>query len=196
MTEFGGSVAMVDPADDNDARLGHPGPAVPRPGDRHQGRLPVGKRGEIVIRGPSRFGWYHNDPAIDADGWYHSGDLGTVGEDGRLRYLGRLKDMLKVGGENVAAIEIASHLQAHPAVAVAHVTGVADEKDGEVAAAFIELSPGAALTRRRSSRTAGPGWPASRSRGTCGSSPSGRCPPPRCRRSGCASSSKPSWPPG
>jgi hypothetical protein len=204
VTEFGGSVVMVDPADDDDARLATQGP--PFPGleigirDSSGQAVPPGGRGEIVIRGPSMFERYHNDPAktaeaIDADGWYHSGDLGTVGDDGRLRYLGRLKDMLKVGGENVAAIEIASHLQAHPAVAVAHVTGVADEKDGEVAAAFIELSPGAALTRRRSSRTAGPGWPASRSRATSGSSPSGRCPPPRCRRSGCASSSKPSWPP-
>jgi fatty-acyl-CoA synthase len=56
--------------------------------------------------------------------------------------------MLKVGGENVAAIEIASHLQAHPAVAVAQVVGVADEKYGEVAAAFIEVSPGAVLTEQ------------------------------------------------
>ena len=76
------------------------------------------------------FDCYHNDPgktaeAIDADGWYHSGDLGAVGADGRLRYLGRLKDMLKVGGENVAALEIASYLQAHPCVSVAQVVGVA-----------------------------------------------------------------------
>ena len=82
------------------------------------------------------FDGYHNDPsktetgpteAIDASGWDHSGDLGVVGSDGRLRYLGRLKDMLKVGGENVAALEIASHLQAHPCVSVAQVVGVADE---------------------------------------------------------------------
>ncbi len=155
MTEFGGSVAMVDPADDDDARLATQGP--PFPGleigirDEENRPLPPGERGEIVIRGPSMFERYHDDPAktaeaIDAGGWYHSGDLGTVGADGRLRYLGRLKDMLKVGGENVAAIEIASHLQAHPAVGVAQVVGVADEKYGEVAAAFIELVPGAALT--------------------------------------------------
>jgi fatty-acyl-CoA synthase len=155
MTEFGGSVVMVDPADDDDARLATQGP--PFPGleigirDSSGQAVPPGGRGEIVIRGPSMFECYHDDPAktaeaIDADGWYHSGDLGAVAADGRLRYLGRLKDMLKVGGENVAAIEIASHLQAHPAVSVAQVVGVADEKYGEVAAAFIELSPGAALT--------------------------------------------------
>ena len=116
-TEFGGSVVMVDPADGDDARLATQGP--PFPGleigirDEANRPLPAGERGEIVIRGPSMFGGYHNDPAktaepIDAGGWYHSGDLGTIGADGRLRYLGRLKDMLKdmlkVGGENVAAV--------------------------------------------------------------------------------------------
>jgi fatty-acyl-CoA synthase len=155
MTEFGGSVVMVDPADGDDARLATQGP--PFPGleiairDEENRPLPDGERGEIVIRGPSMFGCYHNDPgktaeAIDADGWYHSGDLGAVGADGRLRYLGRLKDVLKVGGENVAALEIASHLQAHPCVSVAQVVGVADEKYGEVPAAFIELQPGMTLT--------------------------------------------------
>jgi len=155
MTEFGGSVVMVDPADGDDLRLATQGP--PFPGleigirDEENRPLPPGERGEIVIRGPSMFERYHNDPAktaeaIDTGGWYHSGDLGELGADGRLRYLGRLKDMLKVGGENVAAIEIASHLQAHPAVSVAQVVGVADERYGEVAAAFIELAPGASLT--------------------------------------------------
>jgi fatty-acyl-CoA synthase len=157
MTEFGGSVVMVDPADGDDARLATQGP--PFPGleigirDEANRPLPAGERGEIVIRGPSMFAGYHGGPAgpgpaeaIDADGWYHSGDLGFVGTDGRLRYLGRLKDMLKVGGENVATLEIASHLHAHPAVSVAQVVGVADEKYGEVPAAFIELQPGAALS--------------------------------------------------
>lgn len=157
MTEFGGSVVMVDPADGDDARLATQGPPFPglEIGIRDEANRPLsaGERGEIVIRGPSMFAGYHGGPAgpgpaeaIDADGWYHSGDLGFVGIDGRLRYLGRLKDMLKVGGENVAALEIASHLQAHPAVSVAQVVGVADEKYGEVPAAFIELQPGAALS--------------------------------------------------
>jgi len=157
MTEFGGSVVMVDPADGDDARLATQGPPFPglEVGIRDEANrpLPAGERGEIVIRGPSMFGGYHNDPAktaeaVDAGGWYHSGDLGTVGADGRLRYLGRLKDMLKVGGENVAALEIASYLQAHPCVSVAQVVGVADEKYGEVPAAFIELQPGTTLTEK------------------------------------------------
>lgn len=155
MTEFGGSVVMVDPGDDDDARLATQGP--PFPGieigirDEANRPLPAGQRGEIVVRGPSMFDSYHNDPAktsaaIDSDGWYHTGDLGELGADGRLRYQGRMKDMLKVGGENVAAIEIASHLLAHPAVNAAHVTGVADKKYGEVPAAFIEVRPGMSLT--------------------------------------------------
>jgi fatty-acyl-CoA synthase len=155
MTEFGGSVVMVDPGDDEELRLATQGP--PFPGieigirDEDNRPLPAGRRGEIVVRGVSMFEHYHNDPAktaqaIDAAGWYHSGDLGTLGADGRLRYLGRLKDMLKVGGENVAAIEIASHLQGHPAVQVAHVVGVTDPKYGEIPAAFVELRPGASLT--------------------------------------------------
>jgi fatty-acyl-CoA synthase len=155
MTEFGGSVVMVDPADDDEARLATQGPPFPgiEIGIRDESGRPLGpgERGEIVVRGPASFDRYHNDPvktaeAIDPGGWYHSGDLGEIGADGRLRFLGRLKDMLKVGGENVAAIEIASHLQAHPAVSVAQVVGIADEKYGEVPAAFIELSPGATLS--------------------------------------------------
>jgi fatty-acyl-CoA synthase len=155
MTEFGGSVVMVDPGDDEQVRLATQGP--PFPGieigirDEENRPLPAGQRGEIVVRGASMFERYHNDPAktaqaIDAGGWYHSGDLGALGADGRLSYLGRLKDMLKVGGENVAAIEIASHLQGHPVVRVAHVVGVADPKYGEIPAAFVELRPGASLT--------------------------------------------------
>jgi fatty-acyl-CoA synthase len=155
MTEFGGSVVMVDPGDDDDARLATQGP--PFPGievgirDSQNGPVPDGERGEIVVRGPSMFDGYHNDQdktveCIDEAGWFHTGDLGMMGADGRLRYLGRLKDMLKVGGENVAAIEIASHLQALPAVSVAQVVGVADRKYGEVPAAFIELRPGTSLT--------------------------------------------------
>src|SRR5205823_2036086 len=170
MTEFGGSVVMVDPADGDDARLATQGPPFPglEVGIRDEANrpLPAGERGEIVIRGPSMFGGYHNDPAktaeaVDAAGWYHSGDLGTVGADGRLRYLGRLKDMLKVGGENVAALEIASHLQAHPCVCVAQVVGVADEKYGEQAMQGSQHSPPA--MRTPTSQPGSTSWWANRS---------------------------------
>jgi acyl-CoA synthetase (AMP-forming)/AMP-acid ligase II len=157
MTEFGGSVVMVSPDEGDEARLATQG--LPLPGIEIDIRspdnfpVPVGERGEIVVRGPSMFTGYHNDPGntaacIEQDGWFHTGDLGSVEPDGRLKFLGRLKDMLKVGGENVAALEIAAHLQGHPAVAIAHVVGLADERYGEVPAAFVELYPGAALTEQ------------------------------------------------
>ena len=105
--------------------------------------VPVGERGEITVRSPGLFDRYHNDPEKTAyamrGGWFHSGDLGTVDEDGRVTFLGRLKDMLKVGGENVAAIEIEAYLATHPAVKIAQVVGVPDERYVEVPGAFVEL---------------------------------------------------------
>ena len=111
---------------------------------------PVGTAGEILIRGPSMFSGYYNDPArtevvfLERE-WVRSGDLGAVTPEGRIRYLGRLKDMLKVGGENVAAIEIEGFLCTHPAVKVAQVIAVPDDRLQEVAAAFVELQDGVEL---------------------------------------------------
>ena len=79
-------------------------------------------------------------------GWLRSGDLGALAPGGRIRYLGRLKDMLKVGGENVAAIEIEGYLCLHPAVKMAQVVSAPDDRLVEVPAAFIELHEGARLT--------------------------------------------------
>ena len=109
--------------------------------------LPSGERGEMTIRGYCLFEGYWKAPeknaeAIDADGWLHTGDLCSLTAEGRIVFHGRLKDMLKVGGENVAALEIESFLASHPAVALAQVVGVPDDRLEEVAAAFIELRPG------------------------------------------------------
>ncbi len=113
--------------------------------------LAAGQRGEIVVRGYNLFEGYYKDPdlnaeRIDAEGWFHTGDIGALDEEGRVSYLGRLKDMLKVGGENVAAIEIESYISTHPAVAIAVVVAAPDPKYMEVPAAFVELKPGATLT--------------------------------------------------
>jgi len=113
--------------------------------------VPVGDRGEIWIRGPTLFSGYYKDAAkttemVTPEGWLRSGDLGALDTDGRIRYLGRIKDMLKVGGENVAAIEIESFLCTHPDIKVAQVIGVADPRWVEVAAAFVELRDGSSLT--------------------------------------------------
>ena len=103
--------------------------------------------GEILMRGPARFVRYHEDPeqtalAIDAEGWFHSGDLGRLDEEGRLSFVGRIKDMLKVGGENVAAAEIETYLLPTRACEIVQVVGAPDARYIEVPAAFVQLAPG------------------------------------------------------
>jgi fatty-acyl-CoA synthase len=110
-----------------------------------------GEPGELLFRGPCRLREYWRDPegtaaAIDAAGWFHSGDLVRRHADGTLAFLSRLKDMLKVGGENVAAAEIEGYLLTHPAVHAAHVVAAPDARYGEVPAAFVEPAPGATVS--------------------------------------------------
>ena len=115
--------------------------------------VPQGKQGEITIKGFSLFEGYYKSPgktaeALDENGWLHTGDLGAADEEGRISFRGRIKDMLKVGGENVAAVEIESFLCGHPAVELVQVVGVPDPKLQEVAAAFIQLQTGATCTEQ------------------------------------------------
>ena len=156
LTECGGVVSFNDPEDTPEERATTSG--IPFYGIELEVRdLVTGEPaaaeapGEIVVRGYCVFEGYHKDPertaeVLDADGWFHTGDIGALTPEGRIRYLGRTKDMLKVGGENVAAIEIESYLATHPAVSIVAVVGVPDPKYMEVAAAFIELRPGQQLT--------------------------------------------------
>src|SRR4051794_7308692 len=155
-TELGGILSLTDPAMPDDALARTSG--TPWPGmevrilDPDTGvELPTGTRGEIVARGWGMFEGYLAGPgqetdAVDEDGWFHTGDWGSLDELGRITYHGRLKDMLKIGGENVAAVELESFLASHPAVAIVQVVGVPDDHLVEVAAAFVELTPGAELT--------------------------------------------------
>jgi len=113
--------------------------------------LAPNQQGELCVRGPGLFEGYYKDPAktaeaIDAEGWLHTGDLGCLDEEGRITYRGRNKDMLKVGGENVAALEIEGYLQLHAAVKIAQVVGVPDSRLIEVPAAFVELVEGRSAT--------------------------------------------------
>jgi acyl-CoA synthetase (AMP-forming)/AMP-acid ligase II len=108
---------------------------------------PTGEPGEVVVRGETVTRGYLDDPeataaAIDAGGWLHTGDLGTIDEDGYLRIVGRIKDMFIVGGFNAYPAEIEHLLLAHPRVAQVAVIGVPDERLGEVAKAFVVLAPG------------------------------------------------------
>jgi fatty-acyl-CoA synthase len=94
---------------------------------------------------------YYKDPertaeVIDGDGWLHTGDLCSVDEEGQISYYSRIKDMLKVGGENVAPAEIESFLSRHPAVELVQVIGVPDDRLTEVACAYIELREGHTAT--------------------------------------------------
>ena len=107
----------------------------------------VDEQGEIIARGPNMLAGYYNAPektaeVIDADGWFHTGDIGSFDAQGQIMFHGRTKDMLKVGGENVAAAEIEAVLQAHPAVKLAQVTGIPHQRYVEVPAAFVELNEG------------------------------------------------------
>ncbi|WP_321806953.1 AMP-binding protein [Burkholderia sp. BCC1993] len=112
---------------------------------------PVNAPGEIQVRGWSVMKGYYNKPeetakAFSEDGWLRTGDLGVIEADGRMRMLGRLKDVFRVGGENVAPAEVEETLFSHPSVQLAQVVGVPDARLGEVAAAFVVLRPGTHAT--------------------------------------------------
>ncbi|MFI5720496.1 FadD3 family acyl-CoA ligase [Nocardia sp. NPDC051750] len=104
--------------------------------------LRIAEDSEILIRGYSVMQGYLDDPegtaaAVDSDGWLHTGDLGSLDEGGRLKVIGRKKDMYIVGGFNAYPAEIEGFLLEHPAVAQAAVIGVPDERLGQVGKAFV-----------------------------------------------------------
>ncbi len=110
-----------------------------------------GVPGELLFRGVTRFAEYYRDPettaaVIDADGWVRTGDLVRRESDGTVAFVSRLKDMLKVGGENASAAEIEGYLITHPAVSIATVVAAPDARYGEVPAAFVQTVPGAQVT--------------------------------------------------
>ena len=109
---------------------------------------PAGAPGEILVRSYNLMQGYYRKPeetaaAVDPEGWLHSGDVGWLREDGYLRFLGRAKDMLKVGGENVDPVEVEQLLLEHPAVREAAVVAYPDERLTEVGVAFVVVNAGA-----------------------------------------------------
>ena len=109
--------------------------------------VPVGQVGELCARGYLVMRGYHDAPqataaAIDAEGWYHTGDLASLDGRGYLRIEGRIKDMIIRGGENIYPREIEDVLFDHPAVAEAVVIGVPDSEWGEVVVAYVRSVPG------------------------------------------------------
>ncbi len=113
--------------------------------------VPRGSPGELLTRGYSVMQGYWNEPertreAIDAAGWMHSGDLAVIDAEGFGNIVGRVKDLIIRGGENIAPREIEEFLYRHPAVLDVAVVGVPDAKYGEVVCACIRLHSGAAVT--------------------------------------------------
>jgi len=113
--------------------------------------LPPDTQGEMLFRGSNCFSGYLNDPELtaqvfDDEGWFRTGDVATMDAGGRVTFISRLKDMLKVGGENVSAAEVESYLLCHPAVGIVQVVSAPDDYYVEVPAAFIQLKPGAAVS--------------------------------------------------
>lgn len=157
LTEAGGVIAYNHPDEPLETRLNTCGKPMPglqarivNPDTLEE--LPAGERGEILLKGYCVFDGYYKAPEKNAesfvDGWFRTGDLCAIDAEGYIEFHGRIKDMLKVGGENVAAIEIESLLATHPAVNLAQVIGVPDDRLFEVACAWIELHEGAACTEQ------------------------------------------------
>jgi fatty-acyl-CoA synthase len=114
--------------------------------------IPYGTRGELWVRGYSVMQGYYKQPeataaVIDAAGWLHTGDMVTMREDGTIRFFGRYKDLLKVGGENVDPIEVEGFLLRHPAIDQVQIIGVPDPRLSEVPCACVIPKPGAEVTQ-------------------------------------------------
>ncbi|ASR37314.1 hypothetical protein BAY61_22520 [Prauserella marina] len=158
MTEASSFLSLNDPGDTLEERVttgGHPMPGMRcRVVDPATGAdVPPGTEGELLFRGSNCFDGYFRDPeltarAFDSEGWFHTGDVATMDADGRVTFVSRLKDMLKVGGENVSAAEVEGYLLGHPAVSIVAVVGAPDDYYVEVPAAYIELKPGADATEQ------------------------------------------------
>src|SRR3954463_9701500 len=141
LSECSPNVVMSDWRDPEELRVN--GLALPHPGVE----IRISGEGEIQVRGWNVMRGYCNNPEANAkvftaDGWLRTGDLGELTPEGRLRMVGRLKDVFRVGGENVAPAEVEEVLLAHPAVETAQVVGVPDARLGEVACAYVTLKAG------------------------------------------------------
>jgi fatty-acyl-CoA synthase len=141
--------------DSIEKRTGTVGRAVPwveiKITDENDRVLPVGAKGEICVRGYSVMRGYWNDEertreTIDTAGWLHSGDLGVMDEEGYMQVVGRIKDMVIRGGENVYPREVEEFLYTNPKIAEVQVFGVADPKMGEEICAWVQLYPGESMT--------------------------------------------------
>jgi fatty-acyl-CoA synthase len=154
MTETSPVSTQTSPDDDIERRVSTVGRVHPhveiKVVDPDGATVPCGQTGEFCTRGYSVMTGYWDDPertaeAIDAEGWMHTGDLATIDEQGYAKIVGRSKDMVIRGGENVYPREVEEFLYGHPAIAEVQVIGVPDERYGEELMAWVVLKPGGAL---------------------------------------------------
>jgi fatty-acyl-CoA synthase len=151
MTETCGAALQTAPSDPDGTRrttVGHPlaGTDV-RIATPDGAPTEPGEAGELWLRGARLSAGYYQDPeataaAIDRDGWLHTGDLAVMDATGACRIVGRLKDMIKTGGENVSPEEVEDAVASHPSVARAAVVGVPSERWGELVVAFVVPAAG------------------------------------------------------
>lgn len=155
MTETGGTCLQTATDDSLERRTASIGRVHPhlevKIVDGEGNTVAPGVSGEICVRGYSVMRGYWDDAAktaeaIDAEGWMHTGDLGVLDAEGYARIVGRIKDMVIRGGENIYPAEIENFLFRHPAIAVAQVFGVPDERFGEELCAWLSLKPEASVT--------------------------------------------------
>ncbi|MBR0232791.1 MAG: acyl--CoA ligase [Synergistaceae bacterium] len=150
MTEANGAYVVERPEDDVAIRYNTVGRAVDgvevAVWDEEHGILPPGEVGEIITRGFHVKKSYYKLPpekqAIDKDGWLHTGDLGIFDEHENLKIVGRIKDLIIKGGENLAPAEIEAQIMSHPSIAACKVFGYKDRIYGENLGACVTLAPG------------------------------------------------------
>src|SRR5262245_47503133 len=155
-THIGGTAcALDDPLELRMTTVGRPMPGVEIGIRQPSGNkfLPAEKPGEVCFRGWCVTKGYFDDSqktaeALDDEGWFRTGDLGVIGRDGYVRLVGRIKDMIRVGGENVAAADVEAVLLKHDAVKQTVAVGMADARLGEVVAVFCELKTGKQATEQ------------------------------------------------
>jgi fatty-acyl-CoA synthase len=141
-----------DPFDKRVGSVGKPGPHLEVKIIDDGGRVvAIGERGEICARGYAVMDSYWDDPqltaeTIDRSGWLHSGDIGIMDEEGYVQVVGRIKDMIIRGGENIYPREIEEFLYRHESIQEVQVFGIPDEKYGEQVCAWIQLKEGIEMT--------------------------------------------------
>jgi fatty-acyl-CoA synthase len=156
MSEFGVGAALsaLDSTEEQCTEAsGYPAPGYEiRVVDPQSGRdQPPDVPGEILVQSYMTMQGYYGKPAetaqvLDRDGWVHTGDMGVIRADGHLRFMGRYKDMLKIGGENVDPMEVEAFLMSHAAINLAAVVSFPDSRLAEVGVAFVKCEPGRVLT--------------------------------------------------